>query len=192
MFRSDTAVTRGNTPAHASHDTPDDAPETPAAGPRTAARWTPQGPCTPAGPIALVDARDLADWLVSAAERGLSGAVNATGPAGMTTFGGLLNLCRKVTGSNAEWVRVPEADLLTAGVKPWVHLPLWLPAATARTAWQVETARIRSLGLTCRPVGASVSDTWAWQRSAGPDPLVPTRRATGLPADLEERLLAAT
>ena len=41
-------------------------------------------------PIALVDARDLAGWLVEAAERGLSGAVITTGPAGMTTLGGLL------------------------------------------------------------------------------------------------------
>src|SRR5687768_11030735 len=39
-------------------------------------------------PIALVDARDLAAWLVTMAERGETGAVNATGPAGMTTLGG--------------------------------------------------------------------------------------------------------
>src|ERR671910_1525962 len=38
-------------------------------------------------PIALVDARDLAGWLVEMAERGRNGAVNATGPAGMTTLG---------------------------------------------------------------------------------------------------------
>src|SRR4051794_37389725 len=72
-------------------------------------------------PIALVDARDLAGWLVEAAERGLSGAVNTTGPAGMTTLGGLLDTCREVTGSDAEWVPVPDADLLAAGVEEWVH-----------------------------------------------------------------------
>ena len=85
-------------------------------------------------PIAVVDARDLAGWLVEMAERGESGGVNATGPAGMTTYGGLLDLCREVTGSDAEWVPVPEAELLDAGVQPWVHLPLWLPAEDAATA----------------------------------------------------------
>ncbi|WNV76687.1 NAD-dependent epimerase/dehydratase family protein [Geodermatophilus sp. DSM 44513] len=141
-------------------------------------------------PIALVDARDLAGWLVDAAARGDTGAVNATGPVGTTTLGGLLALCREVTGGDAEWVPVPEADLLAAGVEPWQHLPLWLPAETARTAWDVDTTRARQLGLPSRPLGETVTDTWAWLRSA-PRPPVPTGRpAPGLPADLEAALLA--
>jgi nucleoside-diphosphate-sugar epimerase len=111
-------------------------------------------------PIAAVDARDLAGWLVEAAERGLSGGVNATGPTGMTTFGGLLDVCREMTGSDAEWVRVPEDVLLAAGVEPWVHLPLWLPAEMARTGWDVDTTRAREIGLPSRPLPESVADTW--------------------------------
>src|SRR3954471_15185010 len=45
--------------------------------------------------ISIVDARDLASWLVEMAEKGQGGAVNATGPAGMTTLGGLLDVCRQ-------------------------------------------------------------------------------------------------
>src|SRR4051812_9002263 len=56
-------------------------------------------PDAPDQPIAVVDARDLAAWLVQMAEEGRSGGVNATGPNGMTTLGGLLEVCRKVTGS---------------------------------------------------------------------------------------------
>jgi nucleoside-diphosphate-sugar epimerase len=143
-------------------------------------------------PIALVDARDLAGWLVEAAEQGLSGAVNATGPAGMTTLGGLLDVCREVTGSDAEWVPVPEEELLAAGVEPWVHLPLWLPAEIARTGWDVDTARARELGLPSRPLVESVADTWAWQRVSERPPLPAGahRSEPGLPADLEEQLLA--
>jgi 2'-hydroxyisoflavone reductase len=142
-------------------------------------------------PIAMVDARDLAGWLVEAAERGLSGGVNATGPAGMTTLGGLLELCRAVTGSDAEWVRVPEEDLLAAGIEPWVHLPLWLPAAMARTAWDVDTTRARALGLPSRPLAESVADTWAWLQTSERPPLPANRPVPGLPAELEEKLLAA-
>ena len=146
-----------------------------------------------AQPIAVVDARDLAGWLVEMAEHGRSGAVNATGPAGMTTLGGLLDLCREVTGSDAEWVPVPEDALLAAGVEPWVHLPLWLPADVARTAWDIDTARARELGLPSCPVRNSVADTWAWLRANERPPLPPGKHRSepGLPPDLEARLIGS-
>src|SRR4051812_41111065 len=142
-------------------------------------------------PLAAVDARDLGGWLVDAVERGLSGAVNATGPVGMTTMGGLLEICRKVTGSDAEWVPVPEAELLAAGVQPWVHLPMWPPAGEARTAWDGDTTRARGLGLPSRPLRESVADTWTWQQSSERPPVPRGRDLPGLPAELEARLLAA-
>ncbi|MCZ2804415.1 NAD-dependent epimerase/dehydratase family protein [Modestobacter sp. VKM Ac-2983] len=140
-------------------------------------------------PIALVDARDLAGWLVESVEQGRSGAVNATGPAGMTTFGGLLDTCRDVTGGDAEWMPVPEAELLAAGVQEWSHLPLWLAARTARTAWDVDTTRARELGLPSRPVRDSIADSWTWmQTSERPEPPA-GRPLPGLPLDLERTLL---
>ncbi|MCV2490803.1 NAD-dependent epimerase/dehydratase family protein [Geodermatophilus sp. YIM 151500] len=142
-------------------------------------------------PIAAVDARDLAGWLVAMAERGESGAVNATGPVGMTTLGGLLAICRRVTGGDAEWAPTPEADLLAAGVEPWVHLPLWLPAGMARTAWDVDTARARALGLPGRPLEETVADTWAWLRTGERKPPPHGLPEPGLPPELEARLLAA-
>ena len=141
-------------------------------------------------PISLLDARDLAGWLVESAELGRSGAVNATGPAGMTTLGGLLEVCRTVTGSDAEWVPVPEADLLAAGIQEWVHLPLWLEQGTARTAWEVDTTRARELGLTTRPMEDTVADTWAWMQASPRPPVPASRPAPGLPPDLEAQLLA--
>ena len=141
-------------------------------------------------PISLLDARDLAGWLVGTAEQGRAGAVNAAGPAGMTTFGGLLDLCRTITGSDAEWVPVSEAELLAAGVQEWVHLPLWLPQDVARTAWDVDTTRARELGLPARPLEETVADTWAWlQGSACPSSPF-SHLDPGLPAELESRLLA--
>ncbi|MGY1699372.1 NAD-dependent epimerase/dehydratase family protein [Geodermatophilus sp. SYSU D00766] len=142
-------------------------------------------------PIALVDVRDLAGWLVAMAEQGVDGPVNATGPAGMTTLGELLRTCREVTGSDADLVPVPEEELLAAGVEPWLHLPLWLPREMAGTAWDVGTARARELGLPSRPVRETVADTWAWLQR---DPVrLPTPHGLpepGLPADLEAALLA--
>jgi nucleoside-diphosphate-sugar epimerase len=141
-------------------------------------------------PIALVDARDLAGWLVEMAEKGQGGGVNTTGPNGMTTLGGLLELCREVTGSDAEWVPVPEDALMAAGVQEWVHLPLWLERKVARTAWDVDTTRARELGLPSRPLRETVADTWAWQQANERPPLPAHRPAPGLPPDLEAQLLA--
>jgi nucleoside-diphosphate-sugar epimerase len=141
-------------------------------------------------PIALVDARDLAGWLVEMVERGRGGAVNSTGPAGMVTLGGLLDLCREVTASDAEWVPIPDEALLAAGVQPWQHLPMWLPRSMARTAWEVDTTRARELGLPSRPVQESVADTWAWQQSSERPAPPQGRELPGLPPELEARLLA--
>lgn len=120
----------------------------------------------------------------------MSGAVNATGPVGMTTLGGLLEVCRQVTGGETEWAPVSEQDLLATGVQEWVHLPLWLPHGVARTAWDVDTARARELGLTTRPLEQTVADTWAWMQSSERPPLPAHRPAPGLPPELEVRLLA--
>jgi len=141
-------------------------------------------------PIALVDARDLADWLVRGVEQGWAGGVNATGAVGMTTLGGLLEICTQVTGADPELVAVPDDDLLSAGVEPWAQLPLWVPAEMAATLWDVSTGRARELGLASRPVIDTVADTWAWLQRLDAPPEPPQGRPhPGLPAELEQRLL---
>lgn len=143
-------------------------------------------------PVALVDARDLADWLVRGAESGWAGPVNATARAGTTTLGGLLRTCAQVVGAAAELVEVPEERLLAAGVQPWVHLPYWLPREVAATAWDVATVRAQETGLVQTSVHDTVADTWAWLRSAddAPEPRA-DRPVPGLPEDLERQLLDA-
>lgn len=141
-------------------------------------------------PIALVDARDLADWLVRGVEQGWSGGVNATGPAGMTTLGGLLRTCAEVVASEPELVPVPDDELLAAGVAEWTHLPYWLAGPTAATAWAVSTERARETGLASRPVRESVADTWDWLCGLDAPPPPPGRPAPGLPVDLERTVLA--
>ena len=136
-------------------------------------------------PVAFVDVRDLADWLVEGVEVGRSGPVTATGPAGMTTWGGLLEACRAAVaatgGTPAELVPVPDDALLAAGVEPWRDLPFWLPRETAVTAWDVATARARETGLASRPVVESVLDTWRWLPDAGIEhPPVPDAVARAL------------
>nr|WP_297429219.1 NAD-dependent epimerase/dehydratase family protein [uncultured Actinotalea sp.] len=133
-------------------------------------------------PMAFVDVRDLAAWLVAAAGAPWPGAVNATGPVGMTTYGAMVQACRDAVLASgvpaAELVPVPSARLLAAAVQPWTDLPFWLPDGVAATAWQVGTARARELGLASRPFTETVRDTWAWLQTSDLDhPFLPDRLA---------------
>jgi hypothetical protein len=94
-----------------------------------------------------------------------------------------------VTGGDAEWVAVPEAELLAADVQEWVHLPLWLQQESARTAWDVDTTKAQELGLTPRPLKETVADTWAWMQTSERPPPPAHRPAPGLPPELEAQLL---
>ncbi|MCU1431649.1 MAG: NAD-dependent epimerase/dehydratase [Actinotalea sp.] len=121
--------------------------------------------------MSFVDVRDLATWIVETVERGVSGPVNAIGPADHTTFDQMLEACRTAVadrgGAPAELVAVSEVRLLAAGVEPWRDLPFWLPRDVAPTAWDLGTSRAWELGLRSRPIDDSVADAWRWVQESG-------------------------
>jgi len=152
-------------------------------------------PGDPARPMQVVDARDLARWMLAAPAAGVGGAFHATGPRGDTTTGGWLAGCVEVTGSHARLVWVDDSFLLDHDVHPWTELPLWMPAGHgADHVWDVDTAAAEATGLRCRPVAETVADTWAWLRGsdlpAGP---IPTRHGAthGIEPAKEQAILAA-
>ncbi|QKE84238.1 NAD-dependent epimerase/dehydratase family protein [Arthrobacter sp. NEB 688] len=136
-------------------------------------------------PTQVLDARDLAAWMVRCAETGTTGVVDAVGPT--TTIGRLLAASREAAGSDAQAVPADPAWLAEQGVGPWMgprSLPLWLPVAeyggfAARTG---EAAR--ALGLTHRPLVETLRDTLAWEETRPAD----QPRRTGLD-DADERAL---
>lgn len=143
-------------------------------------------------PIQYIDVRDLAEWVLDATARGLSGAYNVVSPPGHTTMGEFLESCVRVTGGKAElhW-RSPES-VLAAGAEPWTGLPVWLPpGADFDHMHRGDVSKALGTGLRCRPVGETVTDTWAWLRQlGGKAPLRPDRPLKGVDAQTEARLLA--
>src|SRR4051812_26865780 len=101
--------------------------------------------------LQLIDARDLASFLLDLAEGAVAGAFNGTAPIGQTTFAEVFQLARAATGSDARPSWIEDAALERAGVEPWTELPLWLPARYEGT-WRVGTDRARAAGLRTRPV----------------------------------------
>jgi 2'-hydroxyisoflavone reductase len=124
-------------------------------------------PGAPGRSVQLVDARDLAAFMLDLGERRLAGAFNGTAPAGQQTMGEVLDAAVAATGSGAELVWVPDERLQAAEVEPWVELPLWIPAAEFPGTWQVGTERAQAAGLRCRPVAQTVADVWSWLRAGG-------------------------
>jgi 2'-hydroxyisoflavone reductase len=148
-------------------------------------------PGRPDQPMSLVDARDLAAWLVHCGRTGVGGAFAATGPMGLTTFAGLLDVCRDVTGSDARPVWVPDDQLLEHGVTPWVEMPLWAPVTEYPHLWDVHTTGAQATGLTCRPVRDTVRDVWTWLREVGEPEQRSDRPVPGMSPEREQAILAA-
>ncbi|WP_406341416.1 NAD-dependent epimerase/dehydratase family protein [Streptomyces sp. NBC_00648] len=143
-------------------------------------------------PVQFIDARDLAEWIVSAADFGLCGPYNLVSPPDHTTMGELLEACARVTGGGAELRWTDPEPILAAGVEPWSHLPVWIPPGEdhgtmhGSNVWKAVLS-----GLRCRPVEETVADTWAWIESIGGEaPQRPDRPRVGLDPETERRLLA--
>jgi 2'-hydroxyisoflavone reductase len=115
-------------------------------------------PGDPEQPVQIVDARDLAAWLVEVALHGPSGTFDATGYR--TTLGELLERLRG--GANLVWV--DGQQVLEAGVQPWMELPLWL----TEDEWPLmerDVSEAVAAGLTFRALEETARDTYAWDRT---------------------------
>jgi 2'-hydroxyisoflavone reductase len=145
-------------------------------------------PGKPEQPVQFIDARDLAAWVVVMTERQATGTYQATGPAESLEMGTLLNVCRQVSGSDAQITWVDEDFVLKAGITPWVEMPLWIPQSEpdAQGHNAVSIARALAAGLTFRPLAETVRDTLAW------DATRPAKREwrAGLSAEREAEVLS--
>ena len=122
---------------------------------RVAAGGEVLAPGRPEHVLQLIDARDLAAWLLRVIAQGATGRYNATSPRGRLTFGGMLDSCRAVTGSDARFTWVDETFLLERAVKPFDDLPLWLPD-DLRGFFGVDTAKAHAAGLSLRPLAHTI------------------------------------
>jgi nucleoside-diphosphate-sugar epimerase len=155
---------------------------------RVAAGGTVLGPGSPERTIQPVDVRDVAAFTLWAAEQGISGSYNVAAPIGAATFGGMLQACAEVTGSAAEFVWVPDERLVAEGVRQWSEMPLW---RTFPGVWQVDSSAASARGLSCRPLGDTVADTWAWLQES-PEGLDDERAGEiGISRESEWRILAS-
>jgi 2'-hydroxyisoflavone reductase len=140
--------------------------------------------------VQLLDARDLANWLLALTSTDHTGIFNAAGPADPLSMQSLLTTCAQVARSTAELTWVDDAFLLANGVIPWTDLPLWLPAE-AGPALRINAARAQAAGLRFRPIAETIADVLAETRS-NDAPLaggLPKARPMTRPRELELLML---
>ncbi len=127
---------------------------------RIAAGGTVLAPGPQDQPVQFIDVRDVARWILHAADRNIAGAINATGTPGLMTLESVLDEIDNVTGGRAELTWVDEEFLLGRGVKPWDELPLWLPPRSVPSHaghMSRSNARALELGLELRPLADTIS-----------------------------------
>ena len=142
-------------------------------------------PGAPEADVSFVDARDLAQWMIEAAENRVSGTFNASGTYGALTMADVIEACRRAAGGGrAVWVS--EDFVLSHNVAPWTELPLWIPQGEDNLI-KASSARAVAAGLRYRPLAETVQDTLDWSKELGLDR--PLR--AGLTRAREAELLAA-
>ena len=131
-------------------------------------------------PVQVVDVRDLAAWMVLAAEERLTGPFNATGP---TTMGAVIDAARRMSGAPARPVEVDDAFLAAQGVGEWMELPLWVDVGGEMpSVFSVDNSRATAAGLTFRPLDDTVAATLADARLVDGVGLTPERETELLTA----------
>ncbi|GAA3460770.1 NAD-dependent epimerase/dehydratase family protein [Saccharothrix longispora] len=145
-------------------------------------------PDAPDQPAQHVDVRDLAAWVVDAAERRLTGTYDAVGPSNPLSLV-LGEVAGAVAPPGTELVRIPEEVLARHGVAPWAgprSLPLWLPA-DHRSMMFRDAGPALAAGLRVRPTAETAVDALEHERELGLD----RDRRAGLPPEVEDELLRA-
>jgi 2'-hydroxyisoflavone reductase len=151
-------------------------------------------PGDPGRAMQLIDARDLAAYLLDSIVARTSGTYNVSAVPGNATMGSWLGAAARAAAVDAELTWVADDFLLAHDVETWTELPLWSPTGgDAGNVWNADTTGAARTGLTCRPVSETVADTWAWMvaEEIAPDDEVGRFRGNGIDADKERRILAA-
>lgn len=148
-------------------------------------------PGSPNDPTQIIDARDLAEFIIRLAEERVTGTFNATGPRSPLTMAEMLYGCRAVSsGSNEIKFTWADAEFLRQqNVRPWSDMPTWVPPGPDNQGWgRVSIDRALARGLTFRPLAVTARDTIDWFKSQSSERQFNMR--AGLKPEREKEVLA--
>jgi 2'-hydroxyisoflavone reductase len=126
-------------------------------------------PAGPDEPAQFIYARDLAGFAIQCIEENTTGVFNLVGPEQPSSFGALLETCKQVSGSDANFIWAPTEFITDHNIAPWSELPVWIPQSEGRGFSRVSNARARAAGLKFKPTEEIVRETLEWARTRPAD-----------------------
>jgi 2'-hydroxyisoflavone reductase len=138
----------------------------------------------------VIDARDLAAWVLHMIETNQTGPYNVTGPHPSTpiTMQGLLTACAETSGSSVTPKWVGEQFMKEQGLEVETAFPLCVPANDQEYQYihEVNFDKALKSGLTLRPLSQTIHDLLEWDATREPA----SKRPVGLSRERELELLA--
>jgi 2'-hydroxyisoflavone reductase len=146
-------------------------------------------PGTPSDPIQVIDARDLAAWMLGLVEKKHLGIYNAVSAPRQFTMGQLIDTSLKVSGAKTQVTWIP-AEFLEQQLGDGDAFPPWAPTTGAYAGASLTNVdRALNTGLKIRPLADTVRDTLAWHATRPEDRRAKLR--AGLAPEKEAAVLAA-
>ncbi|MGH8795277.1 MAG: NAD-dependent epimerase/dehydratase family protein, partial [Stackebrandtia sp.] len=142
-------------------------------------------PGSPDDLVQYIDVRDLASWILDAAEQKTSGVVDGIRPP--MTRREFLNQIAEGVGAEATFTWVSQDFLEAHGVNPWAgeeSLGLWLPLPSHDGFLSRDTSSAVAAGMKIRPLAETARD---WREASGDSPNL----AAGLSREKESEVLVA-
>ena len=142
-------------------------------------------PGEPGDPIQVIDARDLASWIVSLIERSVTGVFHAVSPPPPFGFGDMLQAIAAEVGPAGTELSWAPSDFLLAEGEHELSLPLWPGADSESDINAADPAAAVAAGLAPRPLRRSIAEIHQAELRAP----TPTRDQVGLSPEREAELL---
>ena len=125
-------------------------------------------PNTPNEKLQVIDARDLAKWIVKMVEAQAVGTYNATGPKEDLNWEKLISECRRFARKPVDLVWANEQFLMDHHCNNWNKLPLWWPSQSEMTGlFRIDCQKAQDKGLSFRPLSETIADTLSWDDQRG-------------------------
>jgi 2'-hydroxyisoflavone reductase len=137
-------------------------------------------------PRQVIDARDMASWIVSCASRSVTGAFHAVSPAPPFGFGGMLGAIAAEVGPPATQLTWVDRDYLLAEGETGSSLPIWPGADDEHDLNAADPAAAFAAGLAPRPLRQTIAEIWAHELTSP----TPAPAGIGLPPAREAELLS--
>jgi 2'-hydroxyisoflavone reductase len=146
------------------------------------------GPTLAPGPkdmaLQFIDGRDLAKFVLGAAEFKLEGAFNLVSEMGYFSWEDFLETANKVAGENAQLCWLDPEKVTEAGIGQWVELPMWLLPNDPGS--KVDVTKALKAGMEIRSAKETIVDTWKWLKTLDE---MPSKIDVGLDPEKEREAL---